>query len=198
MTHQVCRTCGVRKSLTGFHKRADVPNGHKSQCKECYSEYYKEYSKKRKIVAKEKRCSACGLVKPIECYHKDKYQRDGRKAQCRICFNKQKQKKYSHDTALRKTHMNNARARRNNADHICFHGKSCWAEGLIATSLYDQKCVIAGCNNIFITAVHIFPLALGGLNCRYNQQPMCQYHNDSKGSKLQSEWLKQNGLTLRR
>lgn len=36
---QVCRTCGVEKPLTSFHRDKSRTNGHVNRCKECTREY---------------------------------------------------------------------------------------------------------------------------------------------------------------
>jgi len=48
-----CRTCGVVKELSEFHKNPINKDGHQSKCKKCANEYAKEY--RNKPGQKEKR-----------------------------------------------------------------------------------------------------------------------------------------------
>ena len=49
---------------------------------------------------------------------------------------------------------------------------------------YKNKCLYPECGRVDITMDHIVPLALGGTHTANNIQPLCRYHNTSKGKKI--------------
>ena len=77
------------------------------------------------------------------------------------------------------------------ANAICEHGEACFD---IAAVALPQRCAVPGCRRKDIQADHILPLALGGLHCRLNLQPLCGHHNASKRASDPIEFARRNGM----
>ena len=77
----------------------------------------------------------------------------------------------------------------------CDHGDKCWGDGWIAMQSSKLRCAVEGCDGSPLTADHIVPLSRGGLNCRWNIQPMCGKHNSSKHDSDPIEWQLRQGLS---
>lgn len=91
-----CIKCNELKRLDYFPKRKDSLNGYRNECKECRSEYFKNYRKnppeKEIFIKGERRCSGCKITKPLNNFHKGKRTPDGHKAQCKECRNAKNKK----------------------------------------------------------------------------------------------------------
>jgi hypothetical protein len=48
---------------------------------------------------------------------------------------------------------------------------------------YGRKCLYPGCNKTDIQMDHVMPLVMGGTHTKDNVQPLCSFHNSSKGDK---------------
>lgn len=57
------------------------------------------------------------------------------------------------------------------------------AEWKALVAQYDGHCCYPGCERTDLHADHVVPLAKGGSNTIDNIQPLCAYHNQSKGTK---------------
>lgn len=55
-------------------------------------------------------------------------------------------------------------------------------------ALYTSPCVVCGSTKD-IQADHIVPVFRGGANSASNLQPLCAFHNQSKGTRTMEEWL---------
>lgn len=47
----------------------------------------------------------------------------------------------------------------------------------------DNTCIVLGCGKSPVTMDHVIPLSKGGRHHISNLQPLCSFHNDSKGTK---------------
>ena len=83
----------------------------------------------------------------------------------------------------------NRRARKHGA--VCQHGPGCFDA---AARLMPQRCAVKGCRRTDINADHIVPIARGGQDCRWNLQPLCGYHNQSKNAADPVDWQLRHGL----
>ena len=75
-----------------------------------------------------------------------------------------------------KVHIRDMARRDRGGNAVCRHGKDCFAK---AKRSMPQACVYCGSSDN-VEADHWMPLALGGLDCRENLQPLCKSHNSGK------------------
>jgi hypothetical protein len=98
-----CSKCGIEKELTGFHKNKDGRDGFDTRCKQCCSDYAKNYYQDHKeevkahvrewhrlkgsgkVLVTEKHCPRCDTVKDASGFDKDKSQLTGLRNWCKEC-----------------------------------------------------------------------------------------------------------------
>lgn len=54
MNTQVCRVCGKEKPVDHFNKDSTKKLGIDNRCKECFSEYKKEYRQREYVIIKQR------------------------------------------------------------------------------------------------------------------------------------------------
>ena len=119
---KVCSKCGEVKEREGFHKARQNKDGLNGKCKQCRSEYGKEYYKKpevkqrvleyrkqyyeenikkyntknklNKISDGMKICCSCGCRKVFDEFHKNKNTSDGFSCRCKKCTKEYMKQKY--------------------------------------------------------------------------------------------------------
>lgn len=90
METKICTKCGIEKPLAEFYKRSDRKTGHRSHCRACTKNSYKQYGRALAISCgvgdtETRVCTKCGIEKPLSEFHRDAYKRGGRRSQCKEC-----------------------------------------------------------------------------------------------------------------
>ena len=89
-----CPKCGEVKALELFGKKAKGKDGLRPTCRDCASQYKRDYRAKVAEQRPEpesgatKRCPRCGEVKALELFGKNVTRKDGKAGQCRVCYGK--------------------------------------------------------------------------------------------------------------
>jgi hypothetical protein len=194
-----CTKCGEWKDKSEFPDRGGKRKGElHSYCKECMRSYTKkhyqdnkeEYKERHSQYQKDNRESARARVrkwywKNIERarelarqYHQNN--RDVNLEKNRQWWKKnagRRQEYYKEHKERWVAYDNNRRAKKNG-------GKISAAEWRAIKEKHGNKCIVPGCDRTDITMDHVIPLALGGTHTVDNVQPLCLFHNLSKGTKV--------------
>lgn len=92
MQTKKCKTCGIDKSITEFHKSTVGAKGVIAHCKECHnwavrSPKDREIELERQRCLKEgvQKCACCQQILPFEKFPLNKKRRSGRKSYCYDC-----------------------------------------------------------------------------------------------------------------
>ena len=91
MPSKECKSCGVAKDLTEFHRLTRSPDGHRSYCKVCVKQMQdarKRQLRKRATVDLHDeilQCSDCKVLKPVSEFNRDTATRSGYSHVCRYC-----------------------------------------------------------------------------------------------------------------
>jgi len=87
MKTKLCTKCGVKKSLSEFHKNKSMKYGLNYYCKECYKS---DSSKKRYLLLASvpngfKICSKCKEIKLLNCFYNKNETSDKLTSWCKSC-----------------------------------------------------------------------------------------------------------------
>lgn len=87
-TTKVCKTCGVEKDKSEFHKHKGAKDGLRADCRKCRSIHPLKEFMYEVLPENKSRCRICGLIKDLESFRKNK----------RVCWGCEKEysKKYYH------------------------------------------------------------------------------------------------------
>jgi hypothetical protein len=93
METKVCLSCQNTLTLDKFQKRTDTQK-YRNQCKECRTQYVKQYKTERKnetrtkkqvvVIDNHKKCVQCGSMKPLESFPRRKTEH-GSRHECTEC-----------------------------------------------------------------------------------------------------------------
>ncbi len=200
----ICRTCGEDKELDKFPKDPRYRGGRNHECRACHAarsrayyashteavlaqhkEYYDAHREEHKainhrwyILHRDHCLAVCRRY--YEAHRADKAVYDklyrGRNLERRRIHNRRWARAnaaYRHSLRL-----NREAQKRTNGGHVSVR------EWLLLKDAYGNKCAVPGCDRTDVTMDHIIPLALGGRHSIENIQPLCVYHNSSKGTQI--------------
>jgi 5-methylcytosine-specific restriction endonuclease McrA len=158
-------------------------------------------------ILSRKQCSRCGEWKALRDFRKDNSKKSGYGSYCKTCNNKYNHKRYDADPekwrAISRVwgaahpEQRRVRVRRWNANHperdfehwherralkLANGGKFTGKEWQALKEFYNFTCLKCGRKEpeIKLTADHVLPLKLGGVNSIDNIQPLCGSCNSSK------------------
>lgn len=93
METKICKTCGIEKPISEFHKSSVGAKGVIAHCKECHNwNHRSEESKQIYLEQQEfkergvKRCACCGEIKNVSEFSFKKTGIYGRHSYCKICL----------------------------------------------------------------------------------------------------------------
>lgn len=105
---RVCKKCGAVKPLSLFIKHS--PSGNRGKtCKQCISNYKKEWESRQKAILDKKPpsafgeivCLSCDLSKPVECFGTRNNKKTGIDSVCLECRRIGDRKRYAASKAVR-------------------------------------------------------------------------------------------------
>jgi hypothetical protein len=175
-----CRKCG------------SVDRKKSGRCRPCSQAYDRSYREENTEKVKEatKRWGKANPDRVIEKTRRwreanpDKVREGNRKRSARWFANNpekanEKNRQWKKENADKVRSMSNARRARvanANGNFTAYE----WRE---LCKQYNNRCCFPGCENTDLQPDHVIPLAKGGDNSISNIQPLCSYHNYSKGVK---------------
>lgn len=163
-------------------------------------------------ILTQKQCTKCGEWKDRSEFNKRKRNEDGLDGWCRVCSNANTNKhvaaniEYYREKARQWFADNTQRRRdstreyyRNNKEEVIekqyFYTENRRAR-LVANGgqvtkkewgdlkeKHGNKCIYPDCSETKVEMDHVIPLSLGGIHAIGNIQPLCRFHNASKGAK---------------
>jgi len=176
------KTCGVCKQILPFdkfHKRSASLDGLCSKCKDCQSEYIKEYRQKNGDSLKEK--------KRIYAKENIKKQRE----RWYNWYQKNREHWNAKSAAWWKDHSErkNVHTRQRYVTKLNASGHHT-SEDIKAIKLkHNYRCNYCGTDDSKGHIDHIIPLTKGGTNYGANLQLLCVSCNTSKGNKMPWEYF---------
>jgi 5-methylcytosine-specific restriction endonuclease McrA len=190
MTTKACTKCGEVKNLAEFYSDKRVPDGKKSECKQCHKFICSEirrrnsvsYAAKRRITKKQNR----------EKYlAKDRIWREKNRARLQAAARRRYHENPEvHVAKVLDWAKRNPQKRRNNENRRRTRAKQNGQLQVLPTELsrlYSSPCANCGSLNQ-IEADHIIPISRGGRHSVGNLQPLCRSCNASKRNRLMIEW----------
>lgn len=174
LTQKKCPKCGELKDKSEFPKDKNRKDGLFCYCKRCNTkntrlhkdkrpEYYREKAKERYAIR------AAEVIESARKWAQSHHER-----RLEIC------RKWDHknrDYSRVKTQNRRAKLTGNG-------GRITKDEWLAILDKYGHRCIVPGCNRTDVTMDHVVPVELGGKTSIENIQPLCQYHNSSKGARI--------------
>ena len=192
-----CPKCNEYKTLNNFYKNKSRKDGLSAYCKICTNqlniqthnknkEHYKKYQKQWKAANRE-------YVNSRDKKYREEHPE--------IEFKKQKKYRETHKEQLyekgkkyRETHRDYFKVKyKERKNNIKSTNDGSITQALLEELLLlqDNKCTYCGCkltpDNKHMD--HIIPISRGGTHTADNIHYVCKGCNQSKGSKLESEWL---------
>jgi 5-methylcytosine-specific restriction endonuclease McrA len=190
MTSKACTRCKQTKSLDDFYSDKRVPDGKKSECKECHKSICSSIRKKnhRSYLTKRRATKQKNRDKYLA---KDRIWREKNKTILQAAARRRYHTNPEvHIAKVLRWAKNNPEKRRNNESRRRAKIKRN-GEFLILPSelrqLYSSPCSNCGTTKQ-IEADHVIPVSRGGRHSIGNLQPMCRSCNSSKRDKFMVEW----------
>lgn len=128
---------------------------------------------------RQRQCNTCRAVRVKESYrrHRERRLAEGR---ARWAENPERYREYSRQWQQRNRERSNLlsrvkKQRRRNAGTLTV------ADWKLVLDVYGHACLVCGKDEVTID--HVIPVSKGGLNVISNVQPLCGFHNTSKGTK---------------
>lgn len=199
---KVCTVCGTEKSLDEFHRRADKPDGHRSECKECHkanvrkwqvanAEYRRKYATEwagdRRANDPEwrERARESNRRSYVNCVER-------RREESKAYYYANKDQSYTNKMEWMRSHPERVseysrrrRARKMGAENI---GVST-AEWDSIVARYGNQCAYCGKSDVKLTMDHVVPLSKGGAHVPMNLVPACRSCNSRKRDKERDVFL---------
>lgn len=105
---KTCDRCKNIKDHSMFNANKKSADGLQNYCKACSSEYFKEFSKRKKttqpIFVESKQCIKCNLIKPRSQFGRRAVSKDGLNNYCKVCWRRylnERRTKVSHNDATK-------------------------------------------------------------------------------------------------
>ena len=168
-----CTKCGKTKPLGDFHKDRRRPDGVRSSCKDCNKDAERLYKQAHRIQSREHEKRYIERHKnEIRERARAKYSEIAEKVRERV------RRWYADHPEKNSAKKENRRAR------MYGSGKTVTTkEWKSVLDKYGCRCLYPGCERTDLTMDHVIPLSLGGTHAIDNIQPLCSFHNSSKGTK---------------
>ena len=190
MSQKICTRCNELKSLEDFYSDKRVPDGKKSECKQCHKlicsvirqKNHVSYAAQRRVTKKKNRDKY--LAKDRIWREKNKL---ALRARARVRYHENPK---MHIAKVTDWAQRNPTKRRNNENRRRTRVKNNGILLVLPTELnrlYSSSCVNCGSLNN-IEADHIVPISRGGRHSIGNLQPLCRSCNSSKRDKFMVEW----------
>ena len=176
---RTCAECGLRKSLSEFHKDAKASKGHRARCAECHTaaskSWYKENQPRQKEKATVRRIKFADRIRKqdSERYERTKPRRlelASKHSQIR----RARKAKTEYDKGISKKSLRK------------LFGDQCHYCGITMDFAGTTKA--AGYKDSHATIEHILPLSKGGTHTWDNVVLACRRCNISKHNKTSDEW----------
>ena len=175
MCDKKCRTCGVVKPLTEFHKCKSSPDGHVVKCKACCKAYQSKYFVKTKEKRKEYAAQYYKENQEAIQSRTEQYARD----------NREKAKSYKAKWKKENRGAVNAIGAKRRAQKL--QATPAWADLEAIKSLYEEAQRLQELTGIDFHIDHVVPLQgelVCGLHVEYNLQVIPAALNLRKSNKF--------------
>lgn len=195
MKTKICTSCNKEQLLICFNKHSRYKDGLHNWCKNCWKIYRLKYNLDNKLeiaASNKKRDTEFHLKNPEKAAQNSKKWRESNPqkvidyAEKYLLLNKEKiaarHRKYRAENPEKGRNATNIRRARKHANGIY------QISSKELKTLYASPCIYCGSTDS-IQADHVIPIAKGGRHSIGNLVPACTKCNQSKGSKLLSEWI---------
>jgi len=188
--YKTCSKCRQRKPITDFNIDRQKSDNLQSRCRSCnrkiQSAYYRANREKVKIKQQEYRENNRDKIRTLISDWTKRNPEKNRQTSLAF-YHRNKHKKNNNELSWAKQNpeANREKTARREAQKRANQSFVILSKDL--KKLYDSVCTYCGISGE-IQADHVVPISRGGVHGISNLVPACRTCNQSKGSKLLSEW----------